>query len=118
MAITVHLRESIDLVDSIKKKIDSKAITTWIYDSDGDFTHDVDQWRYKAWIRPRHNEDKQKIVFNILGRNDRKMTSAEYAVYHGRFAEMLLVHFDLQISRVELSALPTSSDSLGEDKSE
>lgn len=116
MAITVHLRESIDLVESIKKKIDSKSITTWSYDSQGDFTHNVDQWRYKAWIRPRHSEDNMQIVFSILGRNDKKMTAAEYAVYHGRFAEMLLIHFDLKISKVELSALPTSSDRLGEEK--
>lgn len=118
MAITVYLRESVDLVDKIKKKIDSKEITTWSYDSQGDFTHNVDQWRYKAWIRPRHSEDTQNLVFNILGRNDKKMTNAEYAVYHGRFAEMLLIHFDVQISRVELSALPTSADSLGEEKSD
>lgn len=118
MALRVFLREPIDLVDSIKKLIDSKKVSTWSYDSEGDFTHNVDQWRYKAWIRPRLSEDSNQVLFNILGRNDKTMTKSEYAVFHGRFAEMLLIHFDMQISRIELTALPTSTDRIGEDKSE
>jgi len=38
------------------------------------------------------------------------MTIVEYAVYHGRFVEMLLTHFDKECDAIEVSPLATSYD--------
>lgn len=52
MAIYIKTENPQRLVDRIKECIDNHSIDTWIYDSDGDFTHSVEQWKFRAWIRP------------------------------------------------------------------
>lgn len=42
MAIFVGTETPSKLVREIKEYIDDKKITTWMYDNDGDFTHDTD----------------------------------------------------------------------------
>ena len=44
MAIFVETNSPQSLVGKIKEAIDQNKIDTWSYDSDGDFTHNVDQW--------------------------------------------------------------------------
>ena len=108
MAIYVKTSNPEGLVNNIKEKIQDKHIETWICDSAGDFTHNTDQWRYHAWMRAR--VEVGKVVFSILCRNDRSLTITEYAVYHGRFAEMLLTHFDKSIDGLEITPLATKYD--------
>ena len=108
MAIFVKTQDPQGLVDRIKKAIDAKSIDTWIYDSDGDFTHNVNQWLYRAWIRARSEEGR--VVFYVLGHKQKDMTVSEYAVYHGRFVEMLLSHFDTICSNIEVTPLATKYD--------
>ncbi len=112
MAIFVETNTPQSLVDKIKEAIDQNKIDTWSYDSDGDFTHNVDQWRYNAWIRPIV-EDK-RVVFAILGRTDVPLSVVDYGVYHGRFVEMLLNHLDSQCSNITVTPMPVSRyDNLG-----
>lgn len=108
MAIYVKTDTPGRLVENIKKKIDEHKIDTWSVDSDNDFTHDVDQWRKKAWIRYRI--EAGRVVFFIVGRKGFDMTIVEYAVYHGRFVEMLLAHFNKECDAIEVSPLATSYD--------
>lgn len=108
MAIYVKTDTPGRLVENIKKKIDEHKIDTWSVDSDNDFTHDVDQWRKKAWIRYRIEDGR--VVFYVICRKDANMTIVEYAVYHGRFVEMLLAHFDKECDAIEVSPLATSYD--------
>lgn len=110
MAIFVKTNTPGLLVDSIKKKIDEHKINTWSIDSDGDYTHNTDQWRYRAWIR--HKIEAGRVVFYVICRNDANMSITEYAVYHGRFVEMLLTHFDHECIDIEVSPLATSYDSV------
>ena len=42
MAIFVQTDNPTRLVQDIKSYIDDKKIVTWMYDDDGDFTHDTD----------------------------------------------------------------------------
>ena len=98
------------LVENIKKKISDKLIDTWIVDSDGDFTHNTDEWRYRAWIRPKIEEGR--VVFYIVCRNDRNLSVTEYAIYHGRFVEMILTHFDKECDTIETTPLATKYDSV------
>lgn len=110
MALIVKTNNPKGLLEAIKKSIDSKSVQTWSYDSDGDFTHTPDQWKTKGWMRPKVNNGELHFVF--LGNKQVTTTKLIYAIYHGRFAEMLLNHFDDSFSRVEATALPTTGDSI------
>ena len=108
MAIFVKTTTPTMLVENIKKNINEHKIDTWSVDSDNDFTHDVDQWRYRAWIR--HRIEDGRVVFYVICRKDVNMSIVEYAVYHGRFVEMLLAHFDKECAAIEVSPLATNYD--------
>ena len=92
MAVTVPTSKPTGLLAAIKKAIDDKKIDTWVYDKDGDFTHKPDQWYEQAWLRPVAQQGV--LLFGLIGKKDVKMSKTIYGVYHGRFIEMLLTHFD------------------------
>ena len=108
MSVIVYTNKPKQLLASIKEAMSAGAIRTWSYDADGDFTHVPDQWSRKAWFRPRLLSDQ--IVFNIITPAQTVMSRMTYAVYHGRFVEMLLTHFDEDFERAVASALPTKND--------
>lgn len=108
MSIYVRTENPKGLINKIKQAIDNNSIDTWAYDSEGDFTHNVDQWRYSAWMRP--HIESGRIIFAILCRKDKNLSMVEYAVYHGRFVEMLLRHFDKDCQSIDVSPLGTSYD--------
>ena len=111
MAVTILTKNPADLLAAIRKEFRDGNIETWTEDRDGDFTHVPKQWKWKAWFRP--SVDDGSLVFYILGPSEAKMTTVDYAVYHGRFIEMLLSHFDAKISEVRASAFPLRGDRLG-----
>jgi hypothetical protein len=92
MAIIIKTEKPSTLLASIKKAIDVQEIDTWSYDSDGDFTHVPEQWKNKAWLRPELRIGE--LRFGILGQKETPLPKYIYGVYHGRFIEMLLNHFD------------------------
>lgn len=100
MAIYISTDNPQGLLDNIRKNIESQTIQTWNEDSEGDFTH-VSQWKEKAWFKPFIRENR--LDFGLIGRKDEDMTKMIYGVYHGRFSEMLLTHFDLMINSIELT---------------
>lgn len=53
MALSVKTDNPSGLLTSIRKAIDNKVVSTWSYDKDGDFSHTPDQWKNKAWLRPK-----------------------------------------------------------------
>lgn len=110
MSLHVKTATPRSLLKEIKSKIGEGRIDTWIVDSDGDFTHLPDQWQYHAWMRPFIVDDG--IVFGIIAPKDIKISVTDYAVYHGRFAEMLLAHFDSMFSEVKASSMATKYDNL------
>lgn len=110
MALIVKTSNPSGLLSEIKKAIDSKSIQTWSYDSDGDFTHTPEQWQFKAWMRPKIINGE--LQFGFLGHNEVNTTKLLYAVFHGRFAEMLLNHFDDKLTNVAATAMPTSIDKI------
>jgi hypothetical protein len=96
------------LLQAIKDAIDDKHIKTWHYDDDGDFTHSAPQWNQQAWLRP---EIKTGILeLGILAPCDVKISTEVYAIYHGRFIEMILAHFDDAFAQVGATAMPTAAD--------
>jgi len=108
MAIIITNATPEDLLKSIYKAIDDKKITTWSYDKDKDFTHETTQWKNKAWLRPKVYD--KELRFGILKQKDINLSSEIYAIYHGRFIEMLLAHFDSKFGHAIATAAKTEPD--------
>lgn len=108
MAVMTFTSKPATLLAAIKKAIDAKEIETWQYDADGDFTHTPEQWRGQAWLRPFAQQGV--LTFGLLGRKNVTMTKTVYGVYHGRFVEMLLTHFDDWFTNASATAIADSVD--------
>jgi hypothetical protein len=108
MAINFETTEPNRLLATFKKAIDDKKVVTWSYDSDGDFTHTPDQWKYKAWLRPKVYQGQLTMI--ILGRKEEKMPLEVYSVYHGRFIEAMIAHCRTLFTNGSATSTPTSSD--------
>lgn len=94
------------LLDKIQKAIEEKVIVTWFLDNDGDFSPTQEQWIGKAWITPLiKEEESQSLYFGIIESKQQRMTKVIYGVFLGRFAEMLLTHFDTDMSSLSISPL-------------
>lgn len=104
MALKIKIKEEIekrDFLEKVNARITRSDIKTWLLDSEKDYTHAPEQWRNKAWMRS-YIEDKY-IVFGLVSSRQFILTRELYAVYHGRFAEMLLAHFDADIIELDIS---------------
>jgi hypothetical protein len=103
MAIQVNTADPQGLLDSIYVAIDEGNIVTWTYDEDGDFIHDTpdEQWVGEAWLHPEPG--LAVLTMNIIP-PEKGMSKEAYAVYHGRFIEMLLAHFDDKFSEALTTA--------------
>ena len=98
------------LLATFKQKIDHKHVITWLYDGDGDFTHNTDQWKNKAWLRPQIL--LRQLHLHIISPRNSKISVEVYAIYHGRFIEAMLAHCDKLFSGASASALPTQEDQI------
>jgi hypothetical protein len=116
MAIRAYCDAPSDLLDAMRREMRSRSIETWNVDDDGDFTHTPEQWKNRAWFHAIVKEDH--LLLNIIGRKSEVMSKSIYGVYHGRFVEMLLTHFDSSFRRVICTALASSGDRLGGSKSD
>ena len=108
MAVIVKTVSPSALLKDIYKAIDDKKVVTWLYDDDKDLTHEPDQWKNKAWFRPKIYTGE--LRFGLLGQKNTTMTKAIYSVFHGRFIEMLLTHFDESISSVTVTSQKSEPD--------
>lgn len=107
--ISVMTSQPAALLDKIKAAIDKNTVRTWSCDDEGDFTHTADQWNQLAWLTP--TIESSSLLFNIIPPINKHITKQIYAIYHGRFAEMLLVHFDEIIdTKIEITSLPQGKD--------
>ncbi len=111
MAIRVYCDDPEQLLRDIRTAIRNESIETWDLDRDSDFTHAPTQWKNLAWFHPIVEDER--IVFRIIGQRGNKMSRATYGVYHGRFIEMLLSHFDTKFRRASATALPSNGDRIG-----
>jgi hypothetical protein len=87
----------------LKNCISCNSIQTWLCDEDGDFTSNREQWKNRAWFRASIEENR--LVFGIISSRRYQMTRELYGVYHGRFAAMLLAHFDTVMTDLSLTPL-------------
>jgi len=98
------------LLSAFKKAIDDEHIVTWSYDAAGDFTHTPPQWRYRAWLRPAIGLGELNLF--MVPRKDSRISSEEYAIYHGRYAEAMLAHFDRLFWECSATAMPSLGDAM------
>ncbi len=110
MAIYFNTTNPQLLLGEIKKAIKDGRIVTWLVDENGDFTHNTEQWKYQAWLRPKISS--QQLIFSILRPKNKSISSVIYAIYHGRFIESVLTHFDGLFSTAMASALPAEEDNV------
>ncbi len=110
MAVIVTTQKPKTLLSAIKDAIKSGTVTDWIYDSDGDFTLSSEQWKHKAWLRPRFTDEG--LTLNILAPKQTTLSTSTYAIYHARSIEMLLTHFDRDFRNVMATAMPVSGDAV------
>lgn len=108
MAITVTTKRPRALLSYLKEGMSDGTVTTWICDSDGDFTMSSDTWKHKAWLSPKVKEDS--LVLHIFPPKNTKISTSVYAVYHARFVEMLLRYFDKKFQSARTTAMPVSPD--------
>jgi len=110
MAVFVKCDNPRGLLQKIYRAIDDNDVKTWTYDDAGDLTHSAAQWEDRAWLRPRITE-QGNLVLNIVAPQGGVSTEV-YAVFHGRFVEMLLAHFDKDIESARATGQATASDLL------
>ena len=96
------------LLVGLKAAIDQKKIATWSYSANGYFTHTPTQWYAKAWLLP--SAVAGGLQFAIINPRNANITTEVYAVYHGRFIEMMLAHFDTDVTAGVATSMPTSHD--------
>lgn len=109
MSLTFYTQQPRALLDTFKKAIKDGHVVTWSCDKDGDFTHTLEQWKNQAWMRPVIKQGG--LVMNFIGNPRATKPMRElYAIYHGRFAELMLAHCDKQFDNVSASALAASGD--------
>jgi len=111
MAVIVITETPGALLRSMKEAMRNGNVDTWSVDSDGDFTHTPAQWNKKAWFRPAVEEGR--LVCRILTPQGQTMSRVVYGIYHGRFIEMLLTHFDTMFEDARATALAQLGDVVG-----
>jgi hypothetical protein len=111
MAIHFETTTPKKLLSAYKKAIDDGHITTWSYDSDGDFTHTAEQWNRRAWLRPKIVE-RTELVLHILTPKDSSLSTAIYAIYHGRIIESMLRHCDTLFTKGYATSAAEEGDML------
>ncbi len=112
MALYFKANDPQKLLDEFKKAINEGKITTWSYDKDNDFTHTPEQWKNRAWFRPKI--ESGRLALYILRPKDTNITSLVYAVYHGHFIESMLLHCDNLFTDSTATALPAGSDNVSQ----
>lgn len=110
MAIVITTTSPDQLLAAIREAIAEDRVRTWECDDDGDFTHSAEQWKNRAWLHPTVRGER--LMFTMLPPKESEITVSVYAIYHGRFVEMILRHFDQLFSEVECSALGRFEDVL------
>jgi hypothetical protein len=113
MALYFSTSDPERLLTSFRDSIKSGRVQTWYCDEKGDFTHTAKLWERRAWLVPEI--ETGRLSFYILNPRNRLISSAVYAVYHGRFIESMLIHCDELFTDVSATSFPDTKDVVGPD---
>ena len=92
MALVVETDNSDEVIKRIYDGIENNHIDTWTVNAAGYFTAVPRQWYNKAWMRKSNLIKEKYLCFGIIEVQRGSMTQELYAIYHCRFAEMILAH--------------------------
>ncbi len=110
MSINFNTAQPSSLLSAFKKAIDDKKVVTWSYDTDGDFTHTPEQWKGRAWLRPKVSQGALSLTF--LASKSEVTKWDVYSVYHGRFMEAMMTHCHDLFDHATAPSKPTTADSI------
>lgn len=111
MAIIIKTANPYLLLDKIYDAIDNKKIDKWVHTADGRLTPSSLLWKNEAFFKPQIWVDNEELRFGLIKRTDRKFISTKlYTLYHTRFVETLLSHFDTDFREVTVTAMKTDPD--------
>ncbi|MBM2715845.1 hypothetical protein JQK88_32565 [Mesorhizobium caraganae] len=108
MAVRAFTDRPDALLTAIRSGIAEGVVHGWRMDQDGDLTLNSPNLANQAWMRPKILPDR--LLFNIVGAQNKDMSTNLYAIYHARLVQMLLTHFDTKIKTASATALPTTGD--------
>jgi hypothetical protein len=108
MAVRAFTDRPEALLSAIKRGVADGRVKDWKIDEDGDLTLTGEIFSNEAWMRPKVLSDR--LLFNIVGKQNGEMSTRLYAVYHARLVQMLLLYFDTKLKTAVATALPTSGD--------
>ncbi len=111
MAIIIKTDTPDTLLDEIYEGIQSKKVDKWASTADGRLTYASLLWKNEAWFKPQIWVEEKELRFGLIKRKDRKHISTKlYTMFHTKFVEMLLSHFDTLFREVTVSAVRTEPD--------
>jgi hypothetical protein len=97
------------LLTAIRDRIADGSVTTWRLTDQGYFTHTRANLKNLAWFKPTISSGKE-LSLNILRPKGGNISKEAYAIYHSRFSEMLLRHFDGDLSGILVTSLASQGD--------
>ena len=103
MAIIIRTSSPEQLREGFTRAINDFIISTWIVDSDGDYTITRELWRNHAWMR-FYRIDNRSVAFGIVESKKYPLKKDLYGIMHGRLVATLLTHFDGLISDIEVTS--------------
>ena len=103
MALVVETDEPDEVMKRIYADIENNRIDTWTVNAAGYFTAVPKQWYNRAWMRKSNLMKERYLCFGIIEVRRGTMTQELYAVYHCRFAEMILAHCGDLIGNIMIS---------------
>ena len=117
MAIIIETTNAAKLLKEIYEKIDDQTIRTWArMGRSAKLTHVTSSAQYAelAWFTPKRITDEATLIFAINFPEDTEPDRARglYAIYHGRFTEMLLSHAHYGFSLSYTTAKPKPYDEM------
>jgi hypothetical protein len=116
MSVRALTDDAQGLLNEIMRLIDESHIVTWEYNRDGDFTHTASggQWKNKAWFRPK--PEAERLRLRLLKPKNREINREIFAVYHGRFIEMLVAHVPSYFTDARATPNPDKDESTVQDE--
>lgn len=104
MAILIKTSNPGILLRRIRKAHQEGSISTWQMLDEKRFSL-VGEWNQSAWLIPYIDTRNKQLTFGIRFAETGDLRTI-YGVYHGRFSELLLIHFFEWIELLEQTTYP------------
>lgn len=115
MGVYVNTENPNGILASIKSQIKNGTISTWkIYVHEGhEFITHTDasgQWENKAFFLPSVDLENGQLNFGMYGHGNTPLERIYYSVYHGKLTQMILSHFEENITGIYSSSKKAGID--------